>query len=84
MQSVLKKMYCLRIHTRGVVRKNGKLIYELADKLIPFLWGIIRSTQNFKILGGLEVLSLDIVFPVSDIPQNTKEKSPHGIFYFFL
>ena len=32
---------------RGV-QKNGKVRYKLADKLIPILWGIIRSTGNFK------------------------------------
>ena len=46
------------IHIRGV-QKNTKFIYELSDKIIPFLWGIIRSTENFKFLGGREVLPLD-------------------------
>ena len=39
--------------------KNAKVRYKLADKLITFLWVIIRSTENFKFLGGLEVLPLD-------------------------
>ena len=42
-----------------VVQKNAKVRYKLADKLIPFLWGIIRSTENFKFLGGRDVLPLD-------------------------
>ena len=41
------------------IQKNAKLRYELADKLIPFLWGIIKSTYNFKFLDGREVLPLD-------------------------
>ena len=42
---------------RGV-QKNSKVIYELADKLIPILWGILRSTRNFNFIGGREVLPL--------------------------
>ena len=39
--------------------ENTKVRYELADTLIPFLWGILRSSQNFKFLGGQEVLALE-------------------------
>ena len=48
----------LGMYSRGV-QKNAKLIYELADKLIPFMWGILRSTTNVKFLCGQEVLPLD-------------------------
>ena len=41
------------------VSKTPKFKYELAPNLIPFLWGIIRSTTNLKFLGGREVLTLD-------------------------
>ena len=43
---------------RGV-QNNAKVRFKLAEKLIPFLWGIIRSTENFKFLGGQEGLPLD-------------------------
>ena len=45
------------VHIRRV-QKNAIVRYELADKLISFLWGIIKSTENFKFLGGREVLPL--------------------------
>ena len=46
------------IYIRGV-QKKSKVRYELSDKLIPFLWGILRSTKNFKFLVRREVLPLE-------------------------
>ena len=45
-------------NTRGV-QKQLNFKTALAQKLIPFLWGILRSTNNFNFLGGREVLPLD-------------------------
>ena len=45
------------MYTRGV-QKTRKITDELAPKLIPFLWGILRNILNFKFLGGQEVLLL--------------------------
>ena len=42
--------------------ENTKVRDELADKFIPFPLGILRKTQNFKFLGGWEVLPLDLEF----------------------
>ena len=72
---------CLKathMYIRGV-KKTSKVRYELADKLIPFLWGIIRSTEMFKFLGGWEVLKKYS----KEILKNTKEKSRNRIFSFF-
>ena len=52
-------MYLDNSYVCMYVQKNAKVRFKLADKLIPFLWGIIRSTENFKFLGGWGVLSLD-------------------------
>ena len=57
------------IYIRGVQKQlNFKI--ELAQNLIPFLWGILSSTKNFNFLGGWEVLPLD------------SEKSGNRIFHF--
>ena len=53
--------------SRGV-KKNSKVRYELADKLIPFLWGIIRRTENLSAPPRLEIYTKEII-------KNTKEKS---------
>ena len=56
------------IHIRGV-QKNTKVRYKLADKLIPFLWGIIRSTENLKFLGGREVIPLDSIIYIGNFEK---------------
>ena len=81
---------------RGV-QKNAKVRYKLTDKLIPFLWGIIRSTQDISVFGmhiyfnmgvkrsvrasGMQPTIFDILH---NCVKGQKRKYPVSVFFFCI
>ena len=72
---------CLNIFEQGS-SKNTNFLYELAPKLFPFIFGILTTMKNFKVLAGREVLPPDPHFRAQKYKGSIKAKYSKHVFQF--